>query len=69
MTEIEQVHIDYIKANIIPILEGYIGDEVNPETIKKMEDKIVEMLKSQIIQHDWEVRIDNEKINYATLMD
>jgi hypothetical protein len=58
MTEIEQAHIDYIKANIIPILEGYIGDEVNPETIKKMEDEMVAILESQLIQHNWEVIVD-----------
>ena len=28
------------------------------ETIKKMEDEIAAMLESQLIQHNWEVRVD-----------
>jgi len=58
MNRVEQAYMDYAKANILPILKGYIGDEVNPETIKKMEDELIAMLESQMIQHNWEVKVD-----------
>jgi hypothetical protein len=62
MTKIEQAHFDYIRNQILPILKGYIGDDVNPETISKIQDEIVAMLQGQMIEHNWEVIVDDYSI-------
>lgn len=60
MDRIEQAYIDYTKKHLLPILKGYIGDEVNSETIRKMEDELVAILKSHMIQHNWDVIVNND---------
>lgn len=58
MTKIEQAHFDYIRTQILPILDHYIGDEINPEIIDKIQDEIVLMLQGHMIEHDWEVIVN-----------
>lgn len=58
MTKMEQATSDYLKSLILPVLNGYIGDDVNPETVDKMEDELITVLKSHMIQHNWEVIVD-----------
>jgi septum formation topological specificity factor MinE len=58
VTRIEQAYFDYVKEHILPILKRYIGSEVTPETIKKMEDELITILKSHLIVHNWEVKCD-----------
>lgn len=58
MTRIEQAYFDYTKKYLLPILEGYISDEPNPKTIKKMEDELITILKSHLVVHNWEVIVD-----------
>ena len=57
MNRTEQAYIDYIKKHILPILEGYIGQPTNPETIKKMEHEIFAILESHLIQHGWRLEV------------
>lgn len=58
MNRVEQAYLNYVRINLLPVFKKYIGDEVNSETIKKMEGELIAMLESQMIQHNWEVKVD-----------
>ena len=58
MNRVEQAYHDYITAKILPILDGYIGDEISPETAKKINEKIIAQLRDDYIPIEYEVVVD-----------
>ena len=66
MNKVERAYYNHIKAKILPILEGYIGDKLSPAAILEINDEIIIQLRDDYIPIEWDVVVADD---YSELED
>jgi hypothetical protein len=67
-----KILVDKAELNEVFYIVGTVKNSIHTlplEYVKTKLQEVCDILEPQLIQPDWEIRIDNEKIKYATLMD